>query len=221
MLHFGSPRRARARPKRPPSPSVALPRHAGRRAGRQGGRHYLYQTHIQGFRGSGDRLLSFAVKRIYLIRHGKAEDYDAVRHASDADRRLTPEGKDDLARIGKHLRRVDDKIEVVLSSPLRRARETAEILADALGVKVEIFSELEPPMSANRLLTKVRRRIEVRMALVGHEPGLSQTIAAWIRAHTFATPMKKAAIARLDISSEDGDDPAILAWLAPPELFIK
>lgn len=161
------------------------------------------------------------MKRIYLIRHGKAEDYDIARHSSDSDRRLTPEGERELVEIGRHLRRLDEKIEVVLTSPLRRARETGEILAKSLGVGVEIFSELEPPMAPWRLLTKVRKREERRMILVGHEPGLGQTVAIWLGAGVQTTPMKKAGIARLDVTVEEDGGCVMLAWFAPPELFIK
>ncbi|MBI3818781.1 MAG: phosphohistidine phosphatase SixA [Planctomycetes bacterium] len=160
------------------------------------------------------------MKRIYLTRHGKAEDADP-RHGSDADRRLTADGKREVEEVARHLRRIDDKIEIVLTSPLRRAIETAEIIADEFGVALEVYHELNPPMAPSSLITKLRRRGEHRMVLVGHEPGLGQTISSWLKAHSMAFPMKKAAVARLDISHVDGDDAAILAWLAPPELFTR
>jgi phosphohistidine phosphatase len=158
------------------------------------------------------------VKRVYLLRHGRAEDYDPARHDGDVDRRLTTAGRDECHDVAKQLRKLDEKIEIVLSSPLRRARETADIFAERLGIKVEISSELEQPMAPNRLLQKLRKRQEQRLLLVGHEPGLGQTVATWTGAHLHATPMKKCGIARLDLPGGD-DDPVELVWLAPPELF--
>jgi phosphohistidine phosphatase len=159
------------------------------------------------------------VKRAYLVRHGKAEDYGP--NGSDADRRLTADGRHELEKVAKRLRKLDDKIEIVLTSPLRRAVETAEILAKELGVEVKIVEELEPPVSPNRLLAMIKNRSEHRSALVGHEPGLGQSLARWLEANINSTPLKKAAIARVDIP-EDGEGGANeLAWLAPPDLLTK
>jgi phosphohistidine phosphatase len=159
------------------------------------------------------------VKRVYFIRHGKAEDFGPS--GADEDRRLTPDGKREVAAVAKHLRRLDEKISIVLSSPLRRAVETAEIFAEALGVKAEIVPELDPPVSAQKILNFVKRREEHRIVLVGHEPGFGQTIARWLEAHAQALPMKKAAIARLDVPEEGEGGPIGLAWMAPPDLFLK
>jgi phosphohistidine phosphatase len=161
------------------------------------------------------------MKRVYLVRHGKAEEYDPDRHESDDARALTGEGRDELRSIARKLRRIDPATEVVLTSPLRRARETAEILAKALDVKVEDAAELAPPVSSARLIKKVRSRPESRIALVGHEPGLGQTIARWLGLGDRSFPLRKGGIARLDVgdSPEEGD--AELVWLATPELFVK
>lgn len=158
------------------------------------------------------------MKRIYLIRHGRAEDYEGARHTSDADRRITPEGRDECIEVAKKLRKLDDKIEIVLTSPLRRARETAEIFAQKLGIEVEVSSELEPPMAPARLLQKLRRRAERKLILVGHEPGLGLTVSSWLGAPAHVTSMKKCGIARLEISDVE-NEPAELSWFAPPEIF--
>lgn len=159
------------------------------------------------------------MKRVYLVRHGKAEDFGPS--GSDADRRLTSEGRQELAQLGKQLARLDDKIEVVLTSPLRRAVETAEVLAERFGVGVEVEPALEPPVSPQKVLNRVLRRPEHRLMLVGHQPGLGQTVARWIEARADAIPIKKAGIARLDVPEEGEGGPIELAWLAPPDLFLR
>jgi phosphohistidine phosphatase len=159
------------------------------------------------------------VKRVYLVRHGKAEDYGPS--GSDADRRLTPEGRAELAAITKNLKRIDEKIEVALTSPLRRAVETAEVMAEKLGIEVEVTTELEPPVSPPRLLARVRKRAEQRLLLVGHQPGLGHAAARWIEARADAIPLKKAGIARLDVPDEGEGGAVELVWLATPELLIR
>jgi phosphohistidine phosphatase len=157
------------------------------------------------------------VKRAYLVRHGKAEDYGPS--GSDADRRLTSDGRQELAAIAKYFLRLEDKVGIVLTSPLRRAVETAEVLAEILDVKVEVASELEPPVSPKALLARIRKRPEARVMLVGHQPGLGQAIARWLEARPDSIPLKKAGIARLDVPDEGEGGPIELTWLATPELF--
>ncbi len=159
------------------------------------------------------------MKRVYLIRHGKADDYDPARHGGDSDRALTDAGRAELATIGKQLRRIDPKIEIVLTSPLVRARETGDILARALDVSCEVWGELDPPMAPARLLQRVRARAEARLALVGHEPGMGLTLGRWISGLQLAIHFKKGAIARVDVGEKDSDGPNDLVWLATPEVL--
>jgi phosphohistidine phosphatase len=159
------------------------------------------------------------VKRIYFVRHGKAEDFGPS--GSDADRRLTAEGRREVAAVAEHLHRLDDKVGVVLSSPLRRAVETAEIFAEELDVKTSIAEELDPPVSAVKILAFVKSHAEHRIVLAGHEPGFGQTIARWLDTSLHAFPLKKAAIARLDVPEEGEGGSIELAWLAPPDVFLK
>ena len=71
--------------------------------------------------------------RVYFLRHGKAEDR-AAWQGRDADRPLTAEGEEALRREAKQLRAVDLALDVIVTSPLARARRTAEIVADELGL---------------------------------------------------------------------------------------
>jgi phosphohistidine phosphatase len=161
------------------------------------------------------------MRRAYLVRHGKAEEYDPDRHVGDEDRALTAEGRDEFGRIARRFRRIEPRLEAVLTSPLRRAVETASILAKAYGMEPKIVRELEPPLSSARLLKLVRSREEKRIALVGHEPGLGQTIGRWLGIGDHPFPLKKAGIARLDVPDDDADGEIELAWLASPEILLK
>lgn len=159
------------------------------------------------------------MKRLYLVRHGRAEDYDHERHTSDVDRALTTEGRDEMEFVAKRMRKLDEKIEVVLSSPLRRARETAEILAKGLRVEMEIFADLTPPVSPARLLKSVRARKEDRIVLVGHEPGVGDCLGRWISELSLSVPFRKGGVARIDVPLSSSDGPGVLVWLATPEVM--
>jgi phosphohistidine phosphatase len=115
--------------------------------------------------------------RIVLLRHGIAEDAAA---GGDAERALTGEGRKKAREVCKALAGLDLGVERVLSSPLKRALETAHILRDELGLtgEVEVCPALVPeanPSAASPIITGQRAEC---VALVGHEPHIS-TYAAW------------------------------------------
>ncbi len=104
---------------------------------------------------------------IMLMRHGKAVSASVA--GSDESRWLSEEGKEDVKRIIKCLERPTK----VFTSPLRRAKETAEIVAKHFGVDVEVREELAP----GRLNLNNLRKIAVPGSLyVGHNPDIEKTI---------------------------------------------
>jgi phosphohistidine phosphatase SixA len=76
---------------------------------------------------------------LYLVRHGKAEMGD-----DDDARRLTPAGKDAVQRVAKRLAKSDVQIEIIEHSGLARAKETAEIIQQALGGRISAVPGLRP-----------------------------------------------------------------------------
>jgi phosphohistidine phosphatase len=108
--------------------------------------------------------------RLYLIRHAEAE-----KGEPDELRRLTPEGREAARRLGKELAAED--IAVVLSSPLLRARETAELVAKACGIEAEVDERLAPGAT----VADVRAAADERgdgVAMVGHQPDCSEIALA-------------------------------------------
>src|SRR5688572_30200435 len=76
--------------------------------------------------------------KVLLIRHGKAEEHNLVSSLSpkkDAQRALTETGRRDMRKAAKGLRKLAPDISIIATSPLLRARETAEIVAKVFGVK--------------------------------------------------------------------------------------
>ena len=141
---------------------------------------------------------------LYLIRHGIAaprEDY-----AKDEDRPLTDKGREKTAKVAKQLYKQNLSFDLILTSPLVRARETAQILQDAgLAAQVEEFTPLAPDSHIQDWISWLTQRYpngssKSSLALVGHQPDLgnwAETLV-WGTAHEKLI-VKKAGIIGLDI----------------------
>jgi phosphohistidine phosphatase len=111
--------------------------------------------------------------RTYLLRHGEAEP---PGRDGDAGRRLTPGGRSQLqAHFAALLPRLE--IQRILSSPLRRSLETAEILAAAVGAPLEEHPGLASGSSNGQEILALAAAEGAGVALVGHNPELAQAIA--------------------------------------------
>lgn len=105
---------------------------------------------------------------VYLCRHARAAPGDP-----DELRPLTPEGADDARRLGERLAGLPSPPTVVLTSPLLRARQTAEAIARASGVELRIEPLLAPGASAERFREAVAAWAPP-VATVGHQPDCSE-----------------------------------------------
>lgn len=111
--------------------------------------------------------------RLYLVRHGKAEPDHA---GGDAARRLTAEGSQAFRALARSLRpRL--RVERILTSPLTRARQTAEILSAITGAPVEEEGALASGASTGREILALARRAGLGAALVGHNPEMAEAVA--------------------------------------------
>ena len=109
---------------------------------------------------------------VYLCRHAQAAPGDP-----DELRPLTPEGTDDARRLGERLAAKHEPPTVVLSSPLLRARQTAEAMARATGVELRIEPRLSPGATAENLREAVSD-CPTPVATVGHQPDCSEIALA-------------------------------------------
>lgn len=156
---------------------------------------------------------------LYLVRHGIAAP--ASVKASDADRALTEEGTSKTVRVAHGLRTLGVKPEVILSSPLRRAQETAEILASVLAPKVlvEIYPHLafgHEPQDVTKGLHAHRGAQQVM--LVGHQPDMGELASFLLSgsAHISPLPFKKAATAAVTVASLPPRSAGVLEWFLTP-----
>ena len=135
---------------------------------------------------------SGAADCIFLVRHGVAEDDHPL---GDQGRGLTATGRRDFrtlaAEIGPEL-----GLRGIVSSPLVRAVQTAEILAEACGIEdVRIDGALIADHATASGITALAMRLGPGWALVGHNPSLAQTYARWMDADGDEVQLRKGAIA--------------------------
>ena len=148
---------------------------------------------------------------IYLLRHGIAED-----GYPDSARALTAEGKEKLRRV---LKRASVKPSLILTSPYRRAVETAEIAAEVLGYEGEIerAQSLTPDGSPAAVWEEIRaRKNEDAILLASHEPLMSATAAFLLGAPGLHVDMKKAALLRVDVDRFGPQALGVLKWMLTP-----
>lgn len=117
---------------------------------------------------------------LYLMRHAIAVAGDEPGVGTDGERPLSPKGIKRMRKAVRGLKRLEITFDALLTSPLLRARQTADIVAGAIGLndRVEEISGLAPEGSVDKLIFGLARfRGREHVMLVGHEPLLSQTIA--------------------------------------------
>jgi phosphohistidine phosphatase len=159
---------------------------------------------------------------LYLIRHGKAAG--AAGYPSDAARPLTADGAEEMRRVARRLGKLGVRFDVVLSSPLVRARETAEIVAEAgIAGAVDQCGALAPGGTLDELLAEMGRRHAQgaeRIGLVGHEPTLSQWAARLAGALALGLDLKKGGVIGLELPDRPPfEGRAALFWLTSPKLL--
>jgi phosphohistidine phosphatase len=159
---------------------------------------------------------------LLIVRHAIAFDRDAHRWPDDRKRPLTAEGAARARQAAKGLKRLVDRPQCLLTSPLTRARQTAEILTEfARWPTARDCPSLAPGESAEAALEALRAESHSFIAVVGHQPGLSKLIAASVpgapRARAF--DLKKVGAALLSFDGAPRAGHAVLRWLIAPSLL--
>ncbi len=156
--------------------------------------------------------------QIYVLRHGIAED--APPGGSDAVRALTQEGKKKVRAVLECARRASVHPDVILTSPLKRAVETAEIAAAVLGVPGESIrtNALAPSGSPERVWKEIRARQAEGILLAGHEPLLSMVVAFLLGCPALQIRMKKAALVSIEMETKQTQPQGTLLWMLTPKL---
>jgi phosphohistidine phosphatase len=157
---------------------------------------------------------------LYIVRHAIAVERGDPAFPGDDDRPLSPEGIHKFRLAARGLSELGLKLKRIVSSPLLRARQTAEILRDAVGKGVEITTakEMRPETPFDETLKAIMRYDDPAIAVVGHEPHLSG-LASFLLVgggELAAIEFKKGAVARLVFPDRPAPGAATLEWLIQP-----
>ena len=152
--------------------------------------------------------------QLYFLRHGEA-DWPGWTKPDD-ERPLTDFGKKEVRQVGRFLNRLKVKPDLVVTSPLPRALQTAEIAAEQLKTKLCQDEALEPGFGISELGAVLKRHPAKVLMLVGHEPDFSSVISALTGGFL---KMSKAGVALVDIDPET--EKGRLLWLFPPKFARK
>ncbi len=155
---------------------------------------------------------------IYILRHGIAAG--AAPTGNDADRALTAEGKEKLKRVLERARAAEVEVELILTSPLRRAIETARIAADMLDYGGEIVQTdaLTPDSSSEQVWRELLVYSPERVLLAGHEPLFGEFLSWLLNSPYLCVDFKKAALARVDALPTSAHPKGVLQWLITPKV---
>lgn len=170
--------------------------------------------------------------RLYLLRHGRA-DRSAFAGDDDSERPLVAEGRRRLRAAANVLARLQPDFDYVFTSPLVRAAQTAEIIAEKLGLTDRQFVDqrLAPGFDVPTLLDILTAILaerqepepvqpvsaEIDILLVGHEPDFRLVIQELTGADVV---MKKGALARIDLAPNDPNR-GKLVWLLQPRVLMS
>ena len=159
--------------------------------------------------------------KLYLLRHGLAAERGPQGIENDARRPLTPKGRRQLCKIAAALGILKLRFDMILSSPLVRARQTAEIVAARMKLKKSLLvaEALSPGGSAKNLVANILalKPLPKTLLIVGHEPDMGKLISLLVTDKTSAGfSLKKAGLAKLEVNSLRAGQCATLAWLMTP-----
>lgn len=156
--------------------------------------------------------------KLFLLRHGIAEA--AHLGMRDWERRLTEDGRTQLLQIGRALQRLNIKPNVLLTSPLVRAYQTAEIVAPMLECTPQTADELQPGCTLAHLQPLLRQHSTESVMIVGHQPDLSSIAARLINADEHSLVLKKAGLIRINIEGRPQAGHGRLVGLLTPKMLL-
>jgi phosphohistidine phosphatase len=157
--------------------------------------------------------------QVYILRHGIAEEVKPG--GSDSNRALTNEGRKKLREVLRLAEKADVVPSLIITSPLVRAVQTAEVVIEVLGYANDLLrtDALEPASTPERIWEEIRSQQGVmQLMLVGHEPVLSQLVAFLLGSSALLVDVKKGALLRIDIEGFGPQPRGILKWMVVPKL---
>jgi phosphohistidine phosphatase len=159
---------------------------------------------------------------VYLIRHGLAAER-GKDWPDDSKRPLTPEGLVSLRKEARALNKLDVTFDQIISSPLVRTRQTADVFSEELKGHPEVVlsDALAPAGTPAAVIQEIGKHVrKARLALVGHEPNLGELAGELIGARA-ALEFKKGGICRIDFEVLPPKGTGRLRWFVTPKMLRK
>jgi phosphohistidine phosphatase len=157
---------------------------------------------------------------LYLVRHAVAEER-GDEWPDDAKRPLSDEGASRMRKAARGLDRLGVTLDVVVTSPLVRAKQTAELVAGALNPRPPIVTaeSLAPDGTFQEIIADLEKQSKrTRIAIVGHEPGIGE-FAARLIGSRHSIDFKKGAVCRIDVDALPPSGPGDLRWLLTTKIL--
>ncbi len=160
---------------------------------------------------------------IVLLRHAEAEPLGESNHFCDEERALTEGGRKQIMEVARSLKSLEMHFSLIASSPLVRARQTAEIVARVLkhSPPVMLWEELCPGASSLKVFERIKSAGPLDMILLtGHEPDMGILASSLlVRSGKIDMPFKKAGLCRIQVEQMPPLLPGELKWMVPPKLL--
>lgn len=156
---------------------------------------------------------------IYILRHGAADD-PAIGQP-DSERALTPDGRKKLRNILRTAASAGVAPTLILTSPYKRALQTAQMAAEILEYKGELLrtKTLEPGGSPKEVWDEIREhKDQPGILLAGHEPLFSRLAAYLLGAPSLQVDFKKGAIVCIEMERFPPEPHGVLRWMLTSKL---
>jgi len=157
---------------------------------------------------------------LYLIRHAVAEER-GEDWPDDNKRPLSDDGASRMRKAARGLDRLGITLDVIVTSPLVRTKQTAEIIANAMNPKPPIVSleSLAPGGTYQEIITDLEKQSKrTRIAIVGHEPGIGE-FAARLIGSRHSIEFKKGAVCRIDVDAIPPSGPGDVRWFMTTKIL--
>ncbi len=159
---------------------------------------------------------------LYIVRHAIAAER-GPEYPDDTQRPLTDDGISRFRKVVAGLGDLDVEVDLILTSPLLRARQTADLLSKGLSGHPSVVETgaLSPDAAYKDLTSELRRHARrSSVALVGHEPSLGE-IAARLVGCPGRFDFRKGGVCRIDVTRLPPTVPGHLQWFAPPRMLVR
>jgi phosphohistidine phosphatase len=161
---------------------------------------------------------------VFFVRHAEAMPLEKSGVNADADRPLTEHGHAQCRSLAAALLRLGIHLDLILTSPYLRARQTAQGLLDHWSQqrpRVEEREELAPDGKAGKLARYLRQQKPDSVALVGHMPDMARQVSWFMGSKKARLDLDKAGVALLEFDELPDKGTGVLVWLVSPDWFME